>query len=237
MSVHLLGGGWADDETAWTGRFVDEARERAGGDPTIAVVLWAEDEASGAQWHGDYRDDLTRLGAGEVRIVQLTSARALDATDLGGADGIFVGGGLTPGYHAAIMPAADTIRGLVASGVPYAGFSAGAMIAGDVALLGGWRIGGVEVTQRSSGEGLDDVTLDAGLGLVDLVVDVHVAQYGNLGRVVAIVHSGLADRVVGIDERTSLILGPGGLQVAGEGSVWAAERDGDRVAVSVLAAS
>lgn len=237
MSVHLLGGGWADDETAWTGRFVDEARERAGGDPTIAVVLWAEDEASGEQWHGDYRDDLTRLGAGEVRIVQLTSARALDATDLGGADGIFVGGGLTPGYHAAIMPAADTIRGLVASGVPYAGFSAGAMIAGDVALLGGWRIGGVEVTQRSSGEGLDDVTLDAGLGLVDLVVDVHVAQYGNLGRVVAIVHSGLADRVVGIDERTSLILGPGGLQVAGEGSVWAAERDGDRVAVSVLAAS
>lgn len=237
MSIHLLGGGWADDETAWTGRFVQEARERAGGPPTIAVVLWAEAEADGAQWHDDYRQDLAKLGAGEVRIVQLHAGRTLEPTDLGGADGIFVGGGLTPGYHAAVMPAADTIRGLVASGVPYAGFSAGAMIAGDVALLGGWRIGGVAVTQRASGEGLDEVTLDAGLGLVDLVVDVHVAQYGNLGRVVAIASSGLAERVVGIDEDTSLIVGPGGLEVAGLGNVWTATQDGERVSVAVLAAT
>lgn len=237
MSIHLLGGGWADDESRWTGRFVDEARERAGGPPTIAVVLWAETEAEGASWHDDYRDDLGKLGAGEVRIVQLTTERTLLPTDLGGADGIFVGGGLTPGYHAAVMPAADTIRGLVSTGVPYAGFSAGAMIAGDVALLGGWRIGGVPVTQQASGEGLDEVTLDAGLGLVDLVVDVHVAQYGNLGRVVAIASAGLADRLVGIDENTSLIVGPGGLEVAGDGNVWTAALDGDRVSVGVLAAS
>jgi cyanophycinase len=236
MSIHLLGGGWADDESRWTGRFVDEARERAGGPPTIAVVLWADDEAEGARWHDDYRDDLTKLGAGTVKIVQLTAERTLLPTDLGGADGIFVGGGLTPGYHAAVMPAADTIRGLVSTGVPYAGFSAGAMIAGDVALLGGWRIGGVAVAPEKNGEGLDEVALDAGLGLVDLVVDVHCAQYGNLSRAVAIVHAGLTDRVVAIDENTSLIVGVGGLQVAGEGSVWTADRDGDRVSIGVLAA-
>ena len=238
MSIHLLGGGWAEDESRWTGRFVDEARERAGGPPTIAVVLWAADEAEGATWHGDYVDDLTKLGAGEVRIVQLTAERTLLPTDLGGADGIFVGGGLTPGYHAAIMPAADTIRGLVATGVPYAGFSAGAMIAGDVALLGGWRIGGVPVVAQTSGEGLDDVTLDAGLGLVDLVVDVHCAQYGTLSRAVAIVDARLAERVVAIDENTSLIVGGGGLEVAGDGSVWTVEREGEaeRVSVAILSA-
>lgn len=236
MSIHLLGGGWADDESRWTGRFIDEARQRAGGPPTIAVVLWAADEAEGAGWHADYRDDLTKLGAGEVRIVQLTAERTLLPTDLGGADGIFIGGGLTPGYHAAVMPAADTIRGLVSTGVPYAGFSAGAMIAGDVALLGGWRIGGVPVTAQSNAEGLDDVTLDAGLGLIDLVVDVHCAQYGTLSRAVALVHAGLAERVVAIDENTSLIIGPGGLEVAGDGSVWTADRDGERVSIGVLAA-
>ena len=226
MSIHLLGGGWAEDESSWTGRFVDEARERAGGPPAIVVVLWSEDAAEGERFHADYRDDMTKLGAGTVTIVQLTTERTLLPTDLGGADGIFVGGGLTPGYHAAVMPAADTIRGLVSTGVPYAGYSAGAMIAGDVALLGGWRIGGVAVTAESNAEGLDDVTLDAGLGLVDLVVDVHCAQYGTLSRAVAIVDAGLSDRVVAIDELTSLIVGVGGLRVVGEGSVWAVDGSG-----------
>jgi cyanophycinase len=94
----------------------------------------------------------------------------------------------------------------------------------------------VPVCPQTSGEGLDDVTLDAGLGLVDLVVDVHAAQHGNLSRAVAIVHAGLADRVVAIDENTSLIIGDGGLEVAGDGSVWTADRDGDRVSIGVLAA-
>ena len=239
MSIHLLGGGDADDESRWTGRFVAEARERAEGAPVIVVVLWAADAAEGEAWHDDYRADLVKLGAGEVRIVQLTAERTLLPTDLGGADGIFIGGGLIPGYHAAVMPAADTIRGLVSTGVPYAGYSAGAMIAGDVALLGGWRIGGVPVAAQENAEGLDDVTLDAGLGLVDLVVDVHAAQHGTVSRAIAIVAAGLADRVVAIDECTSLIVGAGGLEVAGDGSVWTADRAGDtdRVTVAVLAAA
>lgn len=233
MSVHLLGGGWADDESAWTGRFVDEARQRSGGEPTIAVILWAPTADEGSAWHADYIDDFTKLHA-RARIVQLAGDDVLDAAALDGADGIFVGGGLTPGYHRSIMPAADTIRRLVASGVPYAGYSAGAMIAGDLALLGGWKIGGVAVTQESSGEGLDDVTLDAGLGLVDLVVDVHVAQYGNLGRVVALVDAGLADRAVGVDECTSLIAGPDGLHVAGLGNAWAVSKTDTGTNVSIL---
>ena len=234
MAMHLLGGGWAEDESEWTGRFVEDARERAEGRPVIACVLWAPTEDEGRKWHDDFRRDLERFDA-EVRIVQLTPERQLEATDLGSADGIFVGGGHTPGYHAAIMPAADTVRGLVASGMPYAGFSAGAMIAGDQALLGGWKIGGVPVVPESASEGLEEVTVDAGLGLVDLVVDVHAAQEGTLSRAVAIVDAGLADSAVAIDELTSLIISPGGLHVAGRGSVWAVQAGEQGVAVSVLA--
>ncbi|GAA2174361.1 hypothetical protein GCM10009846_20010 [Agrococcus versicolor] len=231
--MHLIGGGWAEDETAWTGRFVAEARDRADGRPTIAVVLWAETAAEGEAWHADYRDDLGTHDC-DVRFVQLAADRALEASDLAGADGIFVGGGLTPGYHAAIMPAAQAIRELVADGTPYAGFSAGAMIAGDVALLGGWRIGGVEVTQEHAGEGLDEVTLAEGLGLVDVVVDVHASQHGTLGRAVAIVDAELADRAVAIDERTSLVAGASALVAAGEGNVFVCSKSGPHVQVAVL---
>jgi cyanophycinase len=233
VSVHLIGGGWAEDEAAWTGRFVAEARDRAERRPTIAVVLWAETAAEGESWHDEYRADLGAHDC-EVRFVQLAADRVLEPADLTGADGIFVGGGLTPGYHAAIMPAAQAIRELVADGTPYAGFSAGAMIAGDVALLGGWRIGGVEVTQERSSEGLDEVTLVEGLGLVDVVVDVHAAQYGNLGRAVAIVDAELADRAVAIDERTSLVAGAAALVAAGEGNVYVCSKDGPHVQVTVL---
>ena len=234
MAIHLLGGGWADEETDWTGRFVDDARQRVEGTPTIKCVLWAPTEDEGSQWHDAYRRDLTIFGC-EVDIVQLSAGRELSAADLAGADGIFVGGGHTPGYHAAVMPAADTLRGLVASGVPYAGFSAGAMIAGDRALLGGWQIGGVPVTREANDEGLVEVTLDAGLGLVDLVIDVHAAQEGTVSRAVAIVDAGLADSAVAIDELTSLVVSAGGLQVAGIGNVWTVRGGDQGVTLAVLA--
>lgn len=234
MSVHLIGGGWAEDEQAWTGRFIQEARERAETAPLIVCVLWAETLEEGESLHADYREDFGKFDIGELRIVQLTGARALEAADLAAADGIFVGGGLTPGYHAAIMPLADTIRGLVASGVPYAGFSAGAMIAGEAALLGGWRIGGIEVIAHEYSEGLDEVSLDAGLALVDLVVDVHAAQSGTLSRAVGMVDAGLAERAVAIDECTSLIVGSS-IQVAGRGNVWVVSGTEDGVNVRVLA--
>lgn len=236
MSIHLLGGGWSDDETAWMVRFIDEARERAGTVPHIVCVLWAPSEDEGAKWHEPYKRDLIVSGAGTVTVVQLTPDRALAATDLGNADGIFIGGGLTPGYHRAVMPAADTVRGLVASGVPYAGFSAGAMIAGDQALVGGWQIGGVPVAPEEMNEGLDDVTLDAGLGLVDLVVDVHAAQAGTVSRAIGIVDAGLAERVVAVDENTSLVVSSAGVEVVGDGNVWAVQPGESSVQVTVLAA-
>ena len=97
------------------------------------------------------------------------------ALDLGSADGIFVAGGLTPGYHAAIMPAADTIRGLVASGVPYAGFSAGAMIAAAEALAAGFDFVRVDLYDGSDGIYFGELTFTpaASLGIAPAAAGDH----------------------------------------------------------------
>lgn len=234
MAIHLFGGGWAEDESSWTGRFFEDARARAGRKPKIACVLWARSEEEGKPWASEYAQDLGEYDA-EVSIVQLTEDRVLEAADLADVDAIFIGGGHTPGYHRAVMPLADTLRGLVASGVPYGGYSAGAMIAGDTALLGGWQIGGVPVTPERNGEGLTELSLDAGLGLIDLVVDVHAAQEGTLSRMVAAVDAGLVPQAVAIDEKTSLIVSAGGIEVAGEGNVWSVQPGEHGATVTVLA--
>lgn len=236
--IHLHGGGWAADESAWTGRFVAEAAARAAGPPLIAVVLWSATRAEGEAWHDDYRDDLRRLGAGEARIVQLCGEETLDAAALRGVHGIFVGGGLTPAYHRALIGAASALRALTAQGVPYLGYSAGAMIAGDAALLGGWRAGGVQVVGQEHGEGLDELTLAPGLGLVRPVVDAHAGR-GTLARAVALVASGRAAEALAVDEDTCAIVEPGGsVRAAGLGAVWRLSADAPGgVRVRRLAAS
>jgi len=105
----------------------------------------------------------------------------------------------------------------------YAGFSAGAAIAGSHAVIGGWRIDGTPVCPEDSNEELDPVTVVEGIGLVDGAVDVHAAQWGNVSRLVAVVEAGLAPHGIAIDEDT--VLGPDG-QVRGAGRVWHADRPG-----------
>ena len=112
--------------------------------------------------------------------------------------------------------------------IPYLGFSAGAMIAGETALLGGYRLGDREVCPQEWCEDLDDVTLSSGLGLVPFVVDVHAAQAGTIGRALAIVESGAAEMTAAIDEDTCLVVPVGAPastgRVRGSGSVWLVRR-------------
>ena len=101
--------------------------------------------------------------------------------------------------------------------MPYAGFSAGAAIAGTHAVIGGWRLDGVPVCPEDSNEDLDAVAVVEGIGLVPGAVDVHAAQWGNVSRLVAVVAAGLAPEGVALDEGTTL--GPDGPSV-GAGRVW-----------------
>lgn len=217
MDLHLVGGGW-DDALAPTlyGDFVAAAARRAGTTPRILLVVIGTDPDS-LEYHERYLHTLGLVGGHELVVERVAEGTPFDPEALEGVDALFVGGGPTPEYHASLAGAYPRIRSLVRAGMPYAGFSAGAAIAGSHAVIGGWRIDGAPVCPEDSNEELDPVTVVEGLGFVEGAVDVHAAQWGNVSRALAVVAAGLAPRAVAIDEGTRL--GADGA-VVGVGRVW-----------------
>ena len=241
MSIHLVGGGWDEDYDGEVyADFLAEATARAsaGGRalPRIAVLLVREDEETVSLRAGSYTRQLTRVAECEPVVTAVLEDGVFASPVLSGIDGLLIGGGLTPAYLDAVAPLVDEIRMLVADGLPYLGFSAGAMIAADSAIIGGWKIGEVPVCAEHTGEGLEDVTVAQGLGLVDLAIDVHAAQWGTLSRLVAATEAGLVDGGIAIDEYTVLIVGDDSLRVVGTGSVWQVDSGDEGVLVSTLGA-
>lgn len=239
MSVHLVGGGWAPKNfEAVFGPFVAEATARgvAAGrtEPRIAVIAVRDGDASA---HADQL--VAALAAGgpiEAKTTTLGHDQLAELINIADVDGIVIGGGLTPAYLTAITPIAGEIRRQVSAGIPYLGFSAGAAIAAERALIGGWRIGGVEVSNEDGSEDLDEVTLAQGIGLLDVTVEVHAAQWGNLSRLIAATEAGLVDGGLAIDENTVLVIGEGALAVEGAGSVWRVSQADGGVLVSTFGA-
>lgn len=224
MSIHLVGGGWDEDARPEVfGEFLAEAATRGAGSsrmvPRIGVLLVLEDEAEADAATAKYRDLLTGVASCEPVVTTVAEGGAFASSVLSDIDALLVGGGLTPAYLQAVLPIVDEIRLLVADGLPYLGFSAGAAITPDRALVGGWRIGGIQVASEDVAEDLDEVTVVEGLGLIDIAVDVHAAQWGTLSRLVAATEAGLVDGGVAIDENTVLVVGDA-LTVAGAGNVW-----------------
>ncbi|PWC07367.1 Type 1 glutamine amidotransferase-like domain-containing protein [Mycetocola zhujimingii] len=240
MSVHLVGGGWSESKSpAVYDLFVAEAAERAesgsfDGAPRIAVIVVRDED--GDAHAAKLVDAASAAGAFEPVVTSLAFGETATSASLAGVHGIIVGGGLTPAYLASLTPIFGEIRRLVASGVPYLGFSAGASIASERALVGGWRIGGVEVSPEAGSEHLDEVTVENGIGLLDISVDVHAVQWGNLSRLIAATEAGLVDGGVAIDENTAFVVGEGALRVVGAGSVWQVLSTDGGVRVSSLAA-
>lgn len=241
MSVHLIGGGGGVEHDAMLyGAFLAEARDRAVDagrieGPRIAVVV--VHDGLGPEAYAGYAALLASVGPLEPVPVLKPEGGTIDPAVFDGVDGVFVGGGLTPAYRDALEPCFARLRDLVSSGVPYAGFSAGAAVAADRALVGGFRIGGVAVAPEQSAEELEELTVLEGIGLVDVTIDVHAAQWGTLGRLVGAVESGLVDGGVAIDESTVLTVGTGALRVRGAGSVWRVTGSDAGVVVASLAAS
>ena len=186
-----------------------------------------------------YVDPLLARIEVEVVPVLLGAGAPCDPSVFDGADGRVVGGGLTPGYWEGLTASAGAISAAVAGGVPYLGFSAGAMIAPQRALLGGYLSRGIEVCGEECSEGLAELEIRDGLGLAPFAVDVHAAQAGTLSRAVAAVAAGLAERAVALDENTALVLAAAGddsFEVLGHGSCWDIRRSGTACIVSVLQA-
>lgn len=241
MSIILVGGG---PDTVTTpiifDRFVKDVRNRAGGSrpPRIAVVLF-DREGSSEYFLPAYLDPLHSRTPCESVPVLLRAHDPADPEEFNDVDAIVVGGGPTPDYLDGLRDAAEAIRAAVAAGVPYLGFSAGAMIAPQRALVGGYRIRGVEVCSEECSEGLDELEVRDGLGLVRFAVDVHTAQAGTLSRAVAAVAEALVDRAVAVDENTALVLRHADLndlEVIGAGNCWSIRGAGRKATVAVLSA-
>jgi cyanophycinase len=115
---------------------------------------------------------------------------------------------------------------LVGAGCPYLGFSAGAAVTAARALVGGYRCRGRVVTAEDNCEECDELTVVDGLGLLDLAVDVHAAQWGTVTRLLAAVTAGLVRSGVAVDEGTVLVLGEDQPRVAGRGHAWWVEPSG-----------
>ena len=241
MSVHLVGGGATERSDApLYAPFVAEAALRAGAAgrerPRIAVIsLHPEAEEKAAA----LAELLAAAGGGTEIEAQPTAGRPgepIGLTAIADVDGIAVGGGFVEEVRAGLEPVSGELRRLVAGGVPYLGVSAGAMIAAEGSFGSGSRIGGVRVSPEDPDEPGMELEIEAGLGRVDVAIEVHVAERGMLSRLVAAVESGLVAGGLGIDERTALIVGDGGLRVEGAGSVWRVLPTDQGVLVSTIGA-
>jgi cyanophycinase len=160
----------------------------------------------------EYADTFTRLGAGSVRPLRLTT-RA-EANDpgvepvLAGATGVFFTGGdqlrITSVLGGTRVDSA--LQRLVAAGsVVLAGTSAGA------AMMSGTMIVGGEGHAVSTGPGLEF--------LPGVLIDMHFAERGRLNRLLAAVARYPHELGLGIDEDTAILAGGDHFEVLGSGSV------------------
>lgn len=170
-------------------------------------------------------------------VTAINEGEHFEAAAIEGAAGIFVGGGLTPAYRDAFEPIAGAVREAVAAGTPYLGFSAGAAIAAERALVGGYLLNGVPIGDEDAGEELDELTIAPGLGIVPFAVDVHAAQWGTVSRLIAAVDSGMTAKGFAIDEDTCLLWRSEATEheptVSGQGAAWRVERTADNAAVTI----
>ncbi|MEU6537860.1 Type 1 glutamine amidotransferase-like domain-containing protein [Streptomyces sp. NPDC047000] len=221
--MHLIGGGWQPEAVAAVyGAFLEEAGRRgSGGDgPVVACVLVEEGDGGAAAEFERYDSVLRSVAPCRPVPVVVPVGGVFDPGALRDADALLVGGGLTPAFQEAFGPVRDEVRELVRTrGLPYAGFSAGAALAAESALVGGWLSKGVPVCPGDAAEDLEEVEVRDGLGLLPATVDVHATQWGTLGRLIEVVRSGGAPQGVAIDEGTALVVEDGHGTVAGTGRV------------------
>jgi len=242
-AVFLHGGG--DDPDARSiafGRFAQAYLTNVHG--PLLIVAVAEDIDEARATSGYYRDLFASLQVPVDWLVLLAvdPGRPLTAEQVAAYNpsGLFVCGGSTPLYHRALCADIGWAEYLRANAVPYGGTSAGAAIAADKAILGGWQT--AEETPRQflfagASEGLDALTVRPGAGLVPFAVDVHAGQTGTLTRLVHAVRSGRVNEGWAIDEDTLLAVHPTRIQIYGRGHAYRVVRAAEgRVTVRVFAA-
>lgn len=153
VETFLIGGG-RDAQAA------HEPFVRACGGGRIVAYVLDDDDLDVARWEAA----LKGAGAADVTVVPVSLGRPPRAADLVDTAGIYVAGGLTPSYRDVLVGAGtDRLDAARTAGLAYCGFSAGAAIAGDRALVGGWRTeykgGSIAICDAELGEDLETLTV------------------------------------------------------------------------------
>ncbi|GAA2386212.1 hypothetical protein GCM10010420_06140 [Streptomyces glaucosporus] len=219
MSTHLIGGGRDGKAAADVyGPFLSEA----GTAPTVAcLVLGGEGgtEAPGSGGAFAGVADVLRAVVPSCTPVPVPVPRdgGFDPASLDGADALLVCDGPAPVWHDALAHCLDALTLRVMRGLPYAGFSAGAVIAAEHAVVGGRLSGGLPVCPADASGGPEELDVRPGLGLLPGAVEVRAAQRGTLSRLVEVVARGGSRQGVALDEDTLLTVDGGRARVSGAG--------------------
>ena len=226
-SIFLLGGGGnnPDGRMETYGHFFEAASTPQG--CRIALLI-AEEADAFAEAFEAYAELFRSVGATQPMLAgipvapttPLTKARliALNPT------AIFVCGGLTPRYQEALCVDRSWLEYLSERDIVYGGVSAGAAIAAERAVVGGWQAQrGERIRQilfQGASEGCDLLDTRQGLGLVPYTIDVHASQWGTLTRLIHAVSLGVVGPSWGIDEDTLLEVRSDRYLVHGSGHVY-----------------
>jgi len=239
-SIFLHGGGGSDPSSNQMcfSPFVETAY-RSTGTPKIVLVLHQQHDSD----HDMYRKMLIHGGAKDEHIttVRVSEERALLGMDINGAAGVFVAGGHTPDIHYALCQDITWLRTLKRENIPYCGTAAGATIAAQYAVIGGYKIQRkgrtVQVMHPAASEGLEMVDIRAGLGIIPTLfqaVDVHASQAGTLVRAIHMVEQAQYHTVAALDEDTTVEFANGEVIVYGRGQMYEVRRVEYQVEVSIF---
>lgn len=237
----FLHGGGGDDPSANQMCFSPfvESCYRIGSIPKLVLVLHQQHEAD----LESYQKMLIHGGAKTEHItpVLVSEDRSLLSMDIVGASGVFVAGGHTPDIHYALCQDITWLRTLKRENIPYCGTSAGATIAAQHAIVGGYKIRRkgrvVQMMHPAASEGIDVLDVRAGLNILPPLfqaVDIHASQAGTLARAIHMVEQGLYHTVAAIDEDTTVELGGGEVVIYGRGQMYEVRRIEYQVEVSIF---
>lgn len=241
IPVFLIGGGWRAETFPQTyGRFLQNAVRD--GEKRIAIVIAEEPDADPHLQFLRFFEAFQAVGlnADEAfeMIVSAEHPLTLERLAAAEATGVFVCGGLTTAYYDALCIDLSWLEFLKEKEIPYGGFSAGASVAGNAAIIGGWRreVDGkiLEIANENAGEDLDLLDLRRGLALAAFAVEVHTTQWGTLSRLIHAVDGGLAPEGWAIDENTMLEITGGEIKVRGAGNAYQVRRTDGKISVEIF---
>lgn len=243
IPVFLLGGGWQADIFPLTyGPFLEAATHT--GRRQIAIVVAEEPEGNPHERFLQSRGAFESLGLAPDAAIPLIVSAAAPLTQAAlvqaAPTGIFVCGGLTPAYYAGLCADKSWCAYLHTQQLPYAGFSAGAMIAASQAIVGGWQRvvndRAITIADEQASEDLDLLDIRPGLGLVPFAVDVHASQAGTLTRLLHTVDQGTSDAGWALDEDTMLSIVDDQLRIHGQGNAYRVQLHQGHMVVDIFQA-